>query len=246
MAQAGSLGARALAARIDHTLLQPEATAAEIDQAARDAMALGCAAVCVHGAWAQRVRSALDRAGKNHAVRLCAVVDFPLGCAGARAKAAQGEALARLGADELDVVALPPALLAEGAARVRDDLAPMVEAVKAKRAAIVVKAIVETAALERIAGDDAARLEALIAAACEGARGAGCEFVKTSTGFHGAGGASVRAVALLRKHAGPMAVKASGGIRALARARALLDAGADRLGCSATVEILREAAGSPD
>lgn len=101
---------------------------------------------------------------------------------------------------------------------------------------VVIKVIIESAALMKDADD--ALCEKRIAAACEAAQAAGIDFVKTSTGFHPAGGASVQAVKLMKKHAGPMKVKASGGIRTLDDAKQMIDAGADRLGCSAGVQIV--------
>jgi deoxyribose-phosphate aldolase len=111
----------------------------------------------------------------------------------------------------------------------RDDIRAVVEAARAENAAVVVKVIFETALLD----------EAQIAAACEAAALAGADFVKTSTGFHPAGGATEQAVRWLKKYAGTMRVKAAGGIRDLRTAQAMLNAGADRLGCSAGVALLK-------
>ena len=97
--------------------------------------------------------------------------------------------------------------------------------------------ICETALLRQVANDDA-DFEAMIVCACGAARESGCDFVKTSTGFHAAGGATVEAVQLLKKHAAGLKVKASGGIRDYETAMAMLDAGADRLGTSASVAII--------
>src|SRR5690606_32514467 len=118
----------------------------------------------------------------------------------------------------------------------------LIEAVRQVRAvsrSIVVKVILETGPLRAQAAGDA-EFEAMIAAGCEGARRSGCDFVKTSTGFHPARGATAEAVRLLKKHAGGLLVKASGGIRTRGDALRMLDAGADRLGCSASVAIVAE------
>ena len=102
----------------------------------------------------------------------------------------------------------------------------------------MIKVIVESALLFKVLGPE--RGAAALATACRAVRESGCDFIKTSTGFHPAGGATVETVALLKQHAEGLGVKAAGGIRNLATARAMLDAGADRLGMSATVEVLEE------
>lgn len=112
----------------------------------------------------------------------------------------------------------------------RDDIAAVAEAVHAGSRQNVLKVILETAVLT----------ERQIIAGCRCAAEAGADFVKTSTGFHPAGGATVEAVRVLRAHAGLMKVKAAGGIRTLDVALAMIAAGADRLGCSASVEIVRQ------
>jgi deoxyribose-phosphate aldolase len=121
-----------------------------------------------------------------------------------------------------------PAVLAGDLATARADVRAVVEASRATRTNMVVKVILETALLTA----------EQIALGCRAAGEAGADFVKTSTGFHPAGGASVEAVRLLKAHAGKLKVKAAGGIRDAATARAMLNAGADRLGCSASVAIL--------
>lgn len=260
----------ALASTIDHTALRPETTEADVDRLVAEAVREGFAAVCVNGRLLPRAAQALEAATSektkpNKAGPLaCAVAGFPLGCVGPTALAMEATLLAKAGAMEIDVVAWLPGLIPvasapsgdakseERAALVlRDDLLSMVRAVRAVRPSTVVKVILETAAL-RAAADAAhadraladARFEATIASACRGARESGCDFVKTSTGFHPAGGATVDAVRLLRKHAGPMRVKASGGIRSREDALRMLDAGADRIGTSSGVAIVAGATGA--
>src|SRR5690606_16781003 len=121
--------------------------------------------------------------------------------------------------------------------KLREDLLETVRAVRASRASCIVKVICETALLRQMATDDA-DFEAMIECACAAARESGCDFVKTSTGFHAAGGATVEAVGLLKKHAGGLQVKASGGIRDYDTAMAMFEAGADRIGSSASVAII--------
>lgn len=234
-----SAEAAALAARIDHTILKAEALPEEIDTLVDEAVALGCATVCVNGVYAPRVRARLDatRAERAHAVRLCVVAGFPLGATLPMTRAIEATQLAKLGAEEIDVVAFLPRILRLDGDGLRDDLLETTRAVRAVSAKIVVKVIIESALLRsRAASDD--EFEAMIKVACEASSQAGCDFVKTSTGFHPAGGATIEAVRLMKTHAGALQVKASGGIRTYEEARAMLAAGADRLGCSATAAIV--------
>lgn len=234
----------ALASRIDHTLLKPEATGQDVDRLVDEALRFGFASVCVNGYHLSRAVERLN-AQRGHAVRACAVASFPLGAVTPFARAAECTDLAKIGAHEIDLVAFLPHLLEKDADALASDLIEAVRQIRAVSRAVVVKVILETAALRAHAPDDAA-FEAMIEAGCEGARRSGCDFVKTSTGFHAAGGATVEAVRLLRKHANGLKVKASGGIRTRDDALRMLDAGADRLGCSAGVAIVDgEAASAP-
>ncbi|MDX2192519.1 MAG: deoxyribose-phosphate aldolase [Gemmatimonadales bacterium] len=215
-----------LAAVIDHTLLRAEATAADVAATADEGRALGAASVCVNGRWVPLVSGRL----RGGVVRCCAVVGFPLGAMAARAKAAEAAHAIADGAAELDMVVALGALLAGELGAVHDDIAEVVLAARG----IPVKVILESAALSPLA----------IAQGCLLAEAAGAAFVKTSTGFHAAGGASVEAVALMRAAVGGrLGVKASGGIRTLADAQRMLGAGATRLGASATRAIVAGGAG---
>jgi deoxyribose-phosphate aldolase len=238
-----TLSAADLAACIDHTILKAETTPEEVDAVVDEAIQLGCASVCVNGVYAPRVRERLDgaRREKNHNVKLCVVAGFPLGATLPMTRAIESTQLAKLGAEEVDVVAYLPRLLRRDADGLRDDLLETVRAVRAVAGDIVVKVIIESALLRERAGSDD-EFEAIIRTACEAAAQAGCDFVKTSTGFHPAGGASLEAVRLMKKHAGPLKVKASGGVRTYEDALAMVEAGADRLGCSSTAAII---AGAP-
>ncbi|MBX3353311.1 MAG: deoxyribose-phosphate aldolase [Phycisphaeraceae bacterium] len=255
-----------LASRIDHTLLKPEATPDQIDRLVDEALAHRFASVCVNGYYLPRVVQRLtespppargrgqgegllsgERQGEKHAVKACVVASFPLGAMTPVGRALECTNLAKLGAQEIDIVAFLPHLLAKDADSLASDLIETVRQVRAVSRSIVVKVILETAALRALAGNDA-EFEAMLAAGCEGARRSGCDFVKTSTGFHSAGGATVDAVRLLRKHAGQgegaLKVKASGGIRTRDDALRMLDAGADRLGCSSGVAIVAGGTGT--
>ncbi|SNB63901.1 deoxyribose-phosphate aldolase [Thermoflexus hugenholtzii] len=212
----------ALAARIDHTLLRPEATPADIDRVCEEAVRYGCAAVCVNPIYVARAAERL--AGTP--VKVATVVGFPLGASLTAVRVAEASLALAQGAQELDIV-LPIGLFRAGAIEaVRADLQAIIAVAHA--AGAVCKVILETALLRPEEKIQAARL----------AVEAGADFVKTSTGF-GPGGATVEDVALLRQAVGPtVGVKASGGIRTAEQAIALIEAGATRLGTSATVAIL--------
>ncbi|MFP4223932.1 MAG: deoxyribose-phosphate aldolase [Phycisphaeraceae bacterium] len=222
-----------LTSMIDHTNLKPEATPGDIARLCVEGRECGFASVCVNGWYVAQVAEAL--AGTR--VKTCAVAGFPLGASRPEAVAAEAAQACRDGAEEVDFVAHLPQLLAKDVAGARDFFSAVVDAVRSERDDAEVKVILETAVL--LAGASEQEAAARIEAACEAAQRAGCDFVKTSTGFHPAGGASEQAVRLLKRFAGPMLVKAAGGIRTREDAERMVDAGADRLGCSAGVQIVR-------
>jgi len=216
---------RELAALLDHTLLAPGATPAEVELLCAEASEHGFAAVCVNGAHVRRCSERL--AGSP--VTVCAVVGFPLGASDPRAKCHEARLALEDGARELDMVMQIGALRAGEHALFVRDIEDVVEAASAERA--LVKVILETGLLSR---DE-------IVTACRLAEEAGAGFVKTSTGF-GPRGASLADVELLRSCVGSrLGIKAAGGIRALSFALELLAAGATRLGCSASVALVRAA-----
>lgn len=209
-----------LASRIDHTILKADAMRAAVAKVVDEALAYRCASVCVNGKHVAYVAERL--AGSP--VLTCAVVGFPLGAMDSRAKAQETASVVAAGAREVDMVLDVGALKDGEDARVREDIA----AVVAAAAGAPVKVILETCLLTH---DEKVR-------ACEAAVAAGAAFVKTSTGFS-TGGATLDDVRLMRETVGTRCkVKASGGIRDLATALAMIEAGADRLGLSATVAIL--------
>ncbi|HEY6531468.1 MAG TPA: purine-nucleoside phosphorylase [Acidimicrobiales bacterium] len=211
----------ALAARIDHTLLAPGATEAEIDELCAEASGWDVAAVCVSPA---RVALVAERSTPT-GWKPCTVIAFPSGAHTPSAKEAEAHQAVRDGARELDMVVNLGAV-ADGAWEV---ITEEITLVRGAIAGGTLKVILETAALEP------GQLEAVARLALD----AGADFLKTSTGFHPAGGASVEAVAALAAVArGRARVKASGGIRDIDTALAMLAAGADRLGTSATGAIL--------
>jgi len=217
---ADAAGARGIARFLDLTLLRPEATSRDVMRLADEAAELGAAAVCVNGGWVRRCAERLAGTG----VRVAATVCFPLGAGSSDAKACEARAAVEDGAAELDMV-MAIGLGKEGAWQA---VAEDVRAVVAAAGAAAVKVIVESAALSP------QELDAACAAAVRG----GAAFVKSSTGFHPAGGATADAVRRMRAAVGPeVGVKAAGGIRTAAHALALLAAGANRLGTSSTVGL---------
>ncbi|MBS1766649.1 MAG: deoxyribose-phosphate aldolase [Acidobacteria bacterium] len=212
-----------LAPIIDHTLLKAEATAEQVDRLCDEALAFRFASVCVNPAW---VRQAVQRlAGSG--VRVCTVAGFPLGATTAAQKAHEAAAALEDGAEEVDMV-LAIGLARAGAWRaVRAEMDAVRSAVPKGHA--VLKVILETCHLD---GEQKAE-------ACRAALDAGLDFVKTSTGF-GPGGATAEDVALMRGVVGDaMGVKASGGIRDYEGAIRMVQAGATRLGLSASVAVAR-------
>ena len=215
-----------LAACIDHTLLKPEATAWQIDQLCDQAERLGCHSVCVNLFWLPRVAERL--AGSNSPVKVDIPVAYPTGAIPTALKVAQARWALDHGADEIDMVTNIGALCDGQDQLVQDEIAALAEAVHTASADKLLKVILETAALtseQKILG-------------CRLAANAGADFVKTSTGTHPAGGASIQDVRLLAKHAAGMKVKAAGGIRDTQTALAMIEAGAERIGTSSSPAIL--------
>ena len=226
--------AQELASRIDHTLLKPEASTAEIHRLVTDAIHHNFASVCVAPVFVARVVTMLR--GENARIPCCTVIAFPHGTSKPTLKAIEATSAIKDGAGEIDVVAHLPHLLNADVDASRAELIEMVRAARATRRDVVIKVIVESALLTT----DHARAEERIAAACRAVRESGCDFIKTSTGFHPAGGASVDAVRFMKRHGTDIQIKAAGRIRDLKTALAMLEAGADRLGASASVAILQE------
>ncbi len=207
----------AVAGMVDHTLLKPEATPADVAALIEEANRLGTYSICVSPSMLP-----VDAAG----VHVATVCGFPSGKHHSEVKAAEAARAVADGADEVDMVIDIGAAIQERWAAVESDIATVRAAVPAP---IVLKVIIESAALT----------DAQIVGACRAAEAAGADFVKTSTGFHPAGGASVHAVELMAATVGGrLGVKASGGIRTGAAAKALIAAGATRLGVSGTATVL--------
>ncbi len=218
-----------LAQFIDHTLLKPEATEAQIRAVCEEAAQYGFASVCVNPTWVALATELLAESP----VRVCSVVGFPLGATLTNVKAYEARQVVSQGAREVDMVINVGRLKSGQDDLVREDIARVVKAARKESPdePVTVKVIIETALLTR---DEKIR-------ACELAMAADADFVKTSTGFNG-GGATIEDVALMRRVVGEkLGVKAAGGIRTLKDAMAMLAAGANRLGASAGVKIVQEA-----
>jgi deoxyribose-phosphate aldolase len=213
---------RDLAGMIDHTLLKPDATREQIRTLCDEAKRYGFATVCVNAAHVRTAATLLE----GSSVKAIAVVGFPLGAGTGSAKAFEAREAVRHGAQEIDMVIAIGALKSKDYAAVVDDIRAVVAAVAPKP----VKVIIETGALNRD--------EKVIA--CALAKVGGAAFVKTSTGF-GPGGATVDDVRLMREVVGAeMGVKASGGVHTREEAQQLIEAGATRIGASASVAIVTE------
>ncbi len=209
-----------LAGMIDHTLLKPEATKQELLTLAEEARAHRFATVCVNSSNVRLMAQFLQGSG----VPVCAVVGFPLGSMTPRAKAFETREAIRCGAREIDMVLNIGALKSGEFALVLEDIKAVVDAARP----VAVKVILETSKLTEE--------EKVIA--CALSKAAGAAFVKTSTGF-GGGGATAADIALMRRIVGPeMGVKASGGVRSREDADAMVQAGANRIGASASVAIV--------
>ncbi len=214
---------KTIASMIDHTLLKPEATPAQIEKLCAEAAEYHFASVCVNPVYIPLAARLLKGIG----VKVCCVVGFPLGAIAPEQKAAEAASCAAMGAEELDMVIHVGAAKAGDWALVQRDIEGVVKAA----AGHTVKVIIETCLLT-----DEEKVKA-----CEAAKAAGAHFVKTSTGFS-TGGATTHDIALMRKTVGPeMGVKASGGIRDYETAMAMIEAGANRIGASAGIAIVAAA-----
>jgi deoxyribose-phosphate aldolase len=213
-----------IARLIDHTLLKPEATVADVEALVAEAVALGTYSVCVSPSMLPLAVPA------GSSVKVAVVCGFPSGKHTSAVKAAEAAESVALGADEVDMV------IDIGSARAKD-FSAVESDIRAVRDAIphpaVLKVIIESAVLD----DDE------IVGVCRAAVAAGADFVKTSTGFHPAGGATEHAVRLMRETVGDaLGVKASGGVRSIDDARRMIAAGASRLGVSGSRALLGDAA----
>lgn len=202
---------------IDHTLLTAQATRAEVLEAAEYAKRIHAASLCISPS-----QLPLDLPG----LRLCTVIGFPSGAHTTNTKVGEAREACAHGADEIDMVVNLSWVKDARFTDVEEEIAALRQVVTPPK---ILKVIIESAALT----------DAEIVATCQAALRAGADFVKTSTGYHPSGGASVHAVKLMRATVGEkLGVKASGGIHSAVEAQAMLDAGANRLGLSHTESVL--------
>lgn len=215
-----------LAEYIDHTLLNSAATSDDIKQLCREAKAYKFFAVPVNGRRVSLVADELE----DSQVKVCGVVSFPLGADATKIKVAQTKQAIKDGADEIDMVADLAAIIEGDDKYLRRQLTAVLEVCRSMRPAVILKVIIEAAAITQ--------KQKIFA--CEIANICGVDFVKTSTGMNSAGGATVEDVKLMKEHAPNCKVKASGGIRTAKQAIEMIEAGAERIGTSAGVQIIEQ------
>ena len=209
-----------IAGMIDHTILKPEATEAEVMTLCKEAVEYGFASVCVNPGMVAKAATILE----GTPVKVCTVIGFPLGATTTEVKAFETEDAIKKGANEVDMVINIGKLKDRDLEYVKNDIKAVVEAAKGKA---LTKVIIETCLLTEE--------EKIIA--CKLSKEAGSDFVKTSTGFS-TGGATVEDIKLMRETVGPeMGVKASGGVRSKKDALAMIENGATRIGASASISI---------
>ena len=215
-----------LAGCIDHTLLKATATSEQIKQLCNEAREYGFCAVSVNPRW---VALAADQLHGSK-VKVGGVVSLPLGADSTKIKVAQAREVIFAGADEVDMVADLAAIIERDSKYLTNQLQSVLEVCRSMRPAVLLKVIIESAALTR---------EQKIFA-CEIAEKCGVDFIKTSTGMNPAGGATVEDVKLMKETAPNCKIKAAGGIRTAKQAIEFLEAGAERLGTSSGVQMINE------
>ncbi len=215
-----------LAYCIDHTLLDATATREQIKQLCRQAKTYGFHSVCVNGRWVAWAAEML--VGSNVAVG--SVVSLPLGADSTKIKAAQAKDAIFAGADEIDMVADLAAIITGDAKYLSDQLHEVLKVCRSMRPTVVLKVIIESAALD---------IDQKIFA-CRVAQDVGVDFIKTSTGLHPAGGATVEDIKLMKESAPNCKIKAAGGIKTAKQVLEMLEAGAERIGTSSGIQIINE------
>jgi deoxyribose-phosphate aldolase len=215
-----------LSGSIEHTLLSATATKEQIKQLCRQAKDYGFHSVCVNGRWVPWAAEMLV----GSKVSVGSVVSLPLGADSTKIKVAQAKDAIFAGADEIDMVADLAAIIDDDTKYLSDQLYKILKVCRSMKPAVVLKVIIESAALD---------IDQKIFA-CRVAQDAGVDFIKTSTGLHPAGGATVEDVKLMKESAPNCKIKAAGGIKTAKQALDMLEAGAERIGTSSSVEIIEE------
>jgi len=215
-----------LAGCIEHTLLAATATEEQIRQLCEDAKAYGFCGVCVNPRWVGFADDQLH----GSKVNICSVISFPLGADSTRIKIAAVDNAIMAGADEIDMVADIGAIIQGDSRYLTGQLHAALKICRSMRPAVVLKVIIESAALNM-------NQKLFI---CQIAENCGVDFIKTSTGMHPAGGATIEDIKLIRDAAPHCKIKASGGIKTAKQAVEMLEAGAERIGTSSAVEIINQ------
>jgi deoxyribose-phosphate aldolase len=217
---------KSLASRIDHTLLKPDAGERSVLRLCDEARKYGFASVCVNPSWIRLCSSILRDVGP----KVCTVIGFPLGATRTETKIRETEIALTDGAEEFDMVLHIGRLKDGDHAYVEQDIRQVVQLAKSGLDTAIIKVILETCLLT----------DEEIRQACSIVVNSGADFVKTSTGFS-SGGATIEAVRLMKEQVGDYCkIKASGGIRSKADALAMIEAGASRIGASASVQIVQQ------
>ncbi|MHC5110305.1 MAG: deoxyribose-phosphate aldolase [Planctomycetota bacterium] len=219
-----------LAGMIDHTLLKAEAQAGQVEALCHEAIEHRFATVCVNGVYVRRAADHIASSGADYRPGVASVIGFPLGAASTASKADEARHAIGDGATELDMVIHVGALLDGNVKAVRDDISAVAMVAHGASPVVSLKVILETGLLTN---------EQIIQG-CRAAAEGEADYVKTSTGMHSCGGATIEHVRLLHRHAAPIKVKASGGIRDARSAIAMIEAGASRIGTSSGVAIKSE------
>ena len=215
-----------LAGYIDHTLLSATVTSGQIRQLCQEAKSYGFHTLCVNGRWVALAAELLS----GSSVAVGGVVSLPLGADSTKIKVAQAKEAIFAGADEVDMVADLAAIIEADAKYLSNQLMAVLKVCRSMRPAVVLKVIIESAALntdQKIF-------------ACQIAQAIGVDFIKTSTGLHPSGGATPEDIKLMKETAPRCKIKAAGGIRTAAQALEMLAAGAQRVGTSSGVQIMEE------
>ncbi len=215
-----------LAAVIDHTLLEATATREKIEQICQEAKDFGFHTVCVNSRWLPLVAELLH----NTNVQVGGVVSLPLGADSTKIKVAQAKDAIHAGADEIDMVADLASIIEGDSKYLANQLYSILKICHSMRPEVLLKVIIESAALNN----------EQIKFACQIAQDIGVDFIKTSTGLHPAGGASIEDIKLMKESAPNCKIKAAGGIKTAQQAIEMLEAGAERIGTSSSVKIIEE------
>lgn len=213
-----------LAGYIDHTLLSSTAVRSDIERLCAEAIEYGFHSVCILPRWTSLAADILH----GTEVKVDGVAGFPFGTDSAKIKALDANEVIMAGADEVDMVADLAAIMEGDLTQAVNDIKAVLKVCRSMRPAVLLKVIIESAALT----------DEQIVFACKVCQQAGADFIKTSTGMHVAGGARVEDIRLMAQSAPQCRIKAAGGIKTAQQAIAMIEAGANRIGASASVEIM--------